>query len=505
MAYRRARRGCFLITLYPLLIAISLVALLGAYFVRPYYPSLNDMWQDMTSASVPVSPAGALPPVKGDMKFGVAEAFHAPAQAQAAGAQWERIVFWWSALQPSGPNSWNNFYLGPYDYFLKRERNRGFDVVGVILNTPAWAATDQKNPSTAVPVGLYKAWDDPENTWGQFIRKLVSHYKGDVDTWIIGNEPDIRPEDPNHAYFTWQGSVEDYAQLLKVAYLNAKAVNPNATIVTAGLTYWTDKQAGRPQFFERMLAAISKDPQAAQYNYYFDIAALHLYIDPRQLYTVPVEFREIMRKYGISKKIWVTEANVAPYDDRDAGILSRSDMRVSLEEQAAFILQAFAYGSAAGVERIGIYKMRDSSGEPVNGQALMRSDGTIRPAYIAYQVAAEYFSHADSVTLTHDQDSDVDRIVFDEGNRRVTALWTFSAKPQQVKIPVWGTSAFLINQEGQKLAVGAFEGQYVLRLDPATANTDQNNPTHYLIGGKPLLLVEDHATPTTPIPGTAAK
>src|SRR5688572_1979175 len=66
----------------------------------------------------------------------------------------------------------------------------------------------------------------PENYWGQYVRQVVQMYKGRIDTWIIWNEPDITPDAPNAAYFIWAGSPADYYQLLKVAYLNAKEVNP---------------------------------------------------------------------------------------------------------------------------------------------------------------------------------------------------------------------------------------------------------------------------------------
>ena len=70
------------------------------------------------------------------------------------------------------------------------------------------------------------------------------------------------PDDPNGAYYAWAGSVEEYYQLLRVAYLSAKRGNPQGRVHLAGLTYWVDKRVGRPQYFERLLDLIAADPSA---------------------------------------------------------------------------------------------------------------------------------------------------------------------------------------------------------------------------------------------------
>ena len=56
------------------------------------------------------------------------------------------------------------------------------------------------------------------------MQELAKRYKGRVQTWIIGNEVDI----PTGQWRTWDGSMEDYAQLMAVAYRAIKAGNPAA-------------------------------------------------------------------------------------------------------------------------------------------------------------------------------------------------------------------------------------------------------------------------------------
>ena len=69
----------------------------------------------------------------------------------------------------------------------------------------------------------------PQNPWASYVNKLVSHYRGKIDTWIFYNEPDVFS--PPSDYRTFAGTAKDYAQLLQAGYLVAKAANPNAARV----------------------------------------------------------------------------------------------------------------------------------------------------------------------------------------------------------------------------------------------------------------------------------
>jgi len=117
---------------------------------------------------------------------------------------WERVLFWWYKLQPNGPDDWNDQYFP--DEILERELAQGREVVGLLNNTPHWATDGE--PLRGVPRGLYLPHNDPNNLWANFVRRIVSHYAGRIDHWIIWNEPDVWDEE--HVGHTWAGSVEDY-------------------------------------------------------------------------------------------------------------------------------------------------------------------------------------------------------------------------------------------------------------------------------------------------------
>ena len=448
----------------------------------------------IVTAALPSAAAYAEPirVTQADGRLGAVEAFRTGGSglAEEAGVKWERLTFWWRGMQERPGAPLNPFYL-PLSY-VDSERARGIEVVGVLVNTPDWAAQDPSRGGTSVPKNLYLPYNHKDNYWGQYMRRVAEMYKGRIDTWIIWNEPDITPDAPNAQYFIWSGSPADYYQLLKVAYLNAKEVNPNVRISTAAVTYWTDLHMGREQWLGRFLNEVAADPSARAHNHYFDIVSLNLYTNPENLFTVPNLTRQLMRERGFEKPIWITETNVIPYDDPvNAGtwLGTPREMRSTLEEQANFMLQGIAMGLAAGVEKIEVYKMKDGDGDVINGSALVREDHSKRPAFNAFQVAAEFFSNYQSAQLF--APGDLRQVVFDSPGRRVTVLWNAAPGGITVQVPVSGDgNALRVAPNGDAYPVGASGGAFQVDLAGATMHTDLNNPSRYLIGGTPVVLVE---------------
>ena len=206
----------------------------------------------------------------------------------------------------------------------------------------------------------------------------------------------------------------------------------------AGLTYWVDQRKGQPQYFERLLDRVAADETAPANNGYFDVATLHLYTDPRALYHVPRLYRELMRARGLDKPIWIDETNVIPWDDatnRGTGDDVATEMRCTLADQASYLLQAFGLGLAGGAERLAVYKAQDGAGAAFNGDvdaveraALVREDGSLRPAYVAYQTAARYLAEAQAAEYFPSPTAET--VVVDRAAAgRTTVLWNASGKP----------------------------------------------------------------------------
>ena len=141
----------------------------------------------------------------------------------------ERFEIAWDLVEPRP---------GMYD-FAAIDRKVGaaaranIDVLGLVVRTPGWAATDAGNP--------FSAPRDPA-AYAAFLRTLIGRYgprgsfwaanpglpRRPVRNWQIWNEPNISI---NWDVQPWQ---RGYARLLRAAYPAVKAADPGARVVMAG-------------------------------------------------------------------------------------------------------------------------------------------------------------------------------------------------------------------------------------------------------------------------------
>jgi len=438
-----------------------------------------------------------------------------------AGAKWTRLIFPWEQIQPTGPRDFSQGYFSDAD--IVAQRALGIEVVGITLYTPVWAARDPQYAGRSVPRNLNLPIDDPQNYWASYVRQLVGRYRGRIDTWIFYNEPDIYV-DPSD-FHTFAGTPADYADLLKVGYLAAKSVNPNVKVSMAGMTYYWDKEHDRPQYFQRVLDALGSDPSAARNNWFFDIAHVHTYGNPLNTYTIPLVFQRIMRQKGISKPIWIDESNALIKNDPRVGA-GDGAFRVTMDEQASYVIQSMALARAAGVQHYSTYKMQDEFPENEDEYwGMTRNDGSVRPSYVAYQVAVRYLQNArgatyywwgSSVPPSEDEvtallasnanrtqwpwPAPVNVVVVDRGADRVTVIWNGSPDPAQVALPARSRAAQVVDKYGRVMPLAAQNGYYELNLEPSRNNSDPRDRTLYLVGGSPLLIVEDMTQEIVPAP-----
>jgi hypothetical protein len=415
-----------------------------------------------------------------DPHFGVVEGFRDPKAAADLNFGWERILFFWSQLQPNGPDDWNIYHVE--DGWISAAAAQGREVIGLLENTPRWA-TDGAD-QIGVPRGLYLPIDDPNNLWAQFVRKVVSRYKGRIDRWIIWNEPDIEPPDDG---LQWGGTVKDYYQLVKVAYQVAKQENPNAKIHLAGLTWYHDAEHKRVPYLQRFINEARKDPTARAHHYYFDVATFHVYLTSDEVYNLTQTLYGILRRNGLKQPIWINETNAQPSDD-PLNPWRAPTFVTSLDQQADFMIHAFALGLAAGAERIGVYKLIDNPPYPEGHPALglVRADGTRRPAYEAIRVITTYFRNTRSARLVRTGSTEV--VTLDRGNLTTRVAWARGKAATNITLPAFAAEGLLVAPDGSTQPIKAVNGKYRLTL-PGAKCDDPNFGCR--VGGHPIILVEN--------------
>lgn len=425
---------------------------------------------------------GAAQDTPSNARFGLVNAYRSPDEARDSGAGWEIMTLRWDELQPNGPNDWSP--NPEMDQWLSTVRAAGREVVAVIVGTPRWAT--QGEAGTGVPRGLYLPVSDPGNTWAGFVSRAASAYgsKG-ISRWVIWRDVDI-PAGRRDAQ--WDGSIEEYYQLVKVASVAAKNANPNAVIHLSGVGDYD------PNWFSRFIDIALDDPSAPVNNYYFDVATLHVFYSPERIFTLMQNHFYVMEQNGIPlKEVWINETNARPAVDpqvypEDATF--REHSRVSMEQQAAFIIQSYALGFAANRgARIAVYQLADNL-EADEDQAfgLVRTDGSPRQAFYTYQLAAEQFNgfvYARRIDTTRPL---IDYVRLTFGNKVTHIAWALTRDNATLIIPSRTRQATLLDMYGNRWTVSPEGGVY----EVVVGGAECNDPAFgCLIGGAPWMLIED--------------
>ncbi len=252
------------------------------------------------------------------------------------GIQWARChdalqTAWWERIQPDGPDQW----LWPYDGAQTRLDALGFSTLGEFCKTPTWA-------SSAKPDDPGHPRQYPPGDWEAFARYVfttVNHYKGSIKHWEVWNEP-------HYAGF-WRGTPEQYAELLQIAYREAKRADPECLVIGGGGVW-----ARRLDWIERMLDAGGVQSM--------DALSIH-YAEPDIARELMPKLRELLDSHGVTGPIWNSEANIPSTSFLD------QIRREKLEPEARYhfrnacfeLVRMYMENIANGVERVFYYAQVD--------------------------------------------------------------------------------------------------------------------------------------------------
>jgi hypothetical protein len=212
---------------------------------------------DPLSLQLPVNPA-ELP--GGQLDEALDQAQQAGVTTISAG------VTWWFVTQRGGPFDYD---WGQVDRLVAAAGQRGLAVRLQLSGTP-----DSVHPDLAGTVDdlQQRIWYPPRtgpelDAWSRFVTDTVTRYRGQVTSYEMWNEPNIRDfwkPDPDPA---------EYATLLERSYRAAKAADPAAQVVFGGISR---NDVGYLQAYYR-----AAGPDAAAHNWWFDLLDVHPYTDGR--------------------------------------------------------------------------------------------------------------------------------------------------------------------------------------------------------------------------------
>ncbi len=306
-----------------------------------------------------------------------------------AGFTWVKQVFAWIDIEGAGKGGYDWSHT---DRIVEDANSRGLDILTAVFKPPAWLGP---NYPASGAVNNYRDFTD-------FLTALATRYKGRIRAYSIWNEPNLSRE--------WGGppDPEGYVALLKVAYQTIKAVDPNALVITAGLsptTRWDNVAMPDVEYFKRMYQAGAKS--------YFDLLGAHATgwkappeMDPAQVASDPAynnndpspaylrrvycfrhaeDIRQIMVDFGdAGKQIAVLEFGWTS----DPIHPEYSWFAVTEEQKGEYLVRAYQYAKQHWAPWIGVMTLiyiSDPDWTQDHEQywwAITDPDGTPRPAYV---------------------------------------------------------------------------------------------------------------------------
>ncbi len=220
----------------------------------------------------------AAPPPQSDSPYGACahlNRWEYPEMAQElqlmkkAGIGFDRTDLDWSQVEPQ-PGKWD---FTRWDAVLKAAEENGITILPILPGfQPKWGTPLASHPEE----------------WKNYVKTVVSRYKGRIRFWEVVNEPDLGEFSNNH---------KRYTKFLKESYDLIKATDPDATVLTGGLIVH--------QNVAEFLRLAEKDS--------FDILNVHRYIwqdyPETMLYQWLSYIKSEMKKNPAhaDKPMWLTE------------------------------------------------------------------------------------------------------------------------------------------------------------------------------------------------------
>ncbi|NBD34898.1 MAG: cellulase family glycosylhydrolase, partial [Chloroflexi bacterium] len=141
---------------------------------------------------------------------------------QDAGFTWVKQRLAWQDIEGAGPGVYE---WAAADRIVAEAEEAEVALIFRVDHPPAWAAPDPEEDATGPipPVDVA--------AFGDFCHTLADRFRGRVAGYQVWNEPNLARE--------WGGQVPDpggYTQLLRACYVGIKRADPEALVISAGLS-----------------------------------------------------------------------------------------------------------------------------------------------------------------------------------------------------------------------------------------------------------------------------
>ena len=239
------------------------------------------------------------------------------------------------------------------DGYVSLAEQHGTGLLLTLGGSPTWASARPQLKSSYYPG--FTAEPSNIEDWREYVRTVVSRYKGRIEAYEIWNEP-------NWADF-WSGSMDQMLTLTQEASKIIRNLDPKALVVSPSAA----AAAGIP-----WLAEFSKKGGGQ----YVDVIAFHFYVPqlpPEEMVALIQRVRQVLAENGLADKpVWNTETGWLPPAKFDSDELA-----------AAFLARAYIVSWAAGIRRFYWYAWDN---QYVTLITYKEATHTVTPAGRAYEI-----------------------------------------------------------------------------------------------------------------------
>lgn len=212
----------------------------------------------------------------------------------------------WLNLEPAP----DQFDFGQLDALVQKAQANGItDITLVLDGTPRWAASSFQSTDASWLGSGSASMPADIGQWTEFVDAVARRYAGQITSYEIGNEPNLRT--------FWSGTADQYAQLVTTAAAAIRAADPAATVLfNGGLVRSKYDVATLGKWLGPLAAALGSG--------LLDAVSLHYYPQSNQLADAPgilKAMKTALAQNGFGAvPAWITEINVRRAADltRDA-------------------------------------------------------------------------------------------------------------------------------------------------------------------------------------------
>lgn len=286
-----------------------------------------------------------------------------------AGIGWLRCDFAWFDLEYNR-GAWN--FTGT-DRLVDEAEARGISILGILGTSPPWANGGNR-------------WNFPPTdmgAWRNYVRTVVSRYRGRVPAWEIWNEENI------HAFWQPAPDYTAYVNLLAAASQEIRAADPSATIVMGGVAgldpNYLNKclQLGAAAYVDAIAyhpyaETIGEEGQPPEATYWPKERLCRLIVD---------WVHNLVAKYSSRRlQVWVTEVGWTTC----AGVPPGVDEMT----QASYLLRTMINYAGTDVERVIWFNLRDTWESEIDRYGLVDRNFNPKPSLGYYATFMKVFGPA---------------------------------------------------------------------------------------------------------------